>query len=71
MNLMELWKMKIIRIDNLVLNADNITTICRPADDYCILIYGVGIQDGLKINYRSFEERDKIFHKLAYLLSEL
>ena len=71
MNLMELWKMKIIRIDNLVLNADNITTIVRPADDCCIWIYGVGIQNGLKINYRSFEERDKDFHKLAYLLSEL
>lgn len=71
MNLMEHWKMKIIRIDNLILNADNITTIGRPTDDCCIWIYGIGIQNGLKINYRSLEERDKEFHKLSYLFSEL
>jgi hypothetical protein len=55
----------------LILNADNITTIGRPTDDCCIWIYGIGIQNGLKINYHSLEERDKEFHKLSYLFSEL
>lgn len=71
MNLMELWKMNIIRIDNLILNADNITLIGRPDEKYCIRIFGVGIEEGLDINYPTPEQRDKDFHKLAYLLSEL
>lgn len=71
MNLMELWKMKIVRTDNLILNADNITFIGRPDEKCCIRVFGIGITNGLDINYRSLEERDKDFHKLAYLLSEL
>ena len=71
MNLMELWKMKIIQIDNLILNADNITLIGRPDEKYCIRIFGVGIEEGLDINYHTTEQRDKDFHKLACLLSEL
>ena len=71
MNLMELWKMKIIRIDNLVLNADNITAVARPLDECCIKIYGAGMEKGVNFNYGSFEQRDKDFHKLSYLFSEL
>lgn len=71
MNLMELWKMNIIRIDNLVLNADNITLIGKPEERCSILIYGIGIENGLNINYNTSEQRDKDFYKLSYLLSEL
>jgi hypothetical protein len=53
------------------LNADNITLIGRPDEKYCIRIFGVGIEKGLDINYHTPEQRDKDFHKLAYLLSEL
>lgn len=71
MNLMELWKMNLIRIDNLILNADNITLIGRPDEKCCIRVFGIGITNGLDINYQTPEQRDKDFHKLAYLLSEL
>lgn len=71
MNLMELWKMNIIRTDNLILNADNITFIGRPDEKCCIRVFGIGITNGLDINFLTTEERDKVFHKLAYLLSEL
>lgn len=71
MNLMELWKMNIVRTDNLILNADNITFIGRPDEKCCIRVFGIGITNGLDINYLTTEQRDKDFHKLAYLLSEL
>lgn len=71
MNLMEHWKMKIIRIDNLILNADNITAVARPFDKCCITVYGAGMENGVNFNYSSFEQRDKDYHKLSYLFSEL
>ena len=71
MNLMELWKMNIVRTDNLILNADNITFIGRPDEKCCIRVFGIGITNGLDINYLTTEQRDKDFYKLSYLLSEL
>lgn len=68
---MEHWKMKMKRFDKFVLNADNITIIARPDDECCIKIYGAGIENGVEINYGTFERRDKDFSKLSYLISEL
>lgn len=63
--------MKIVRTDNLILNADNITFIGRPDEKCCIRVFGIGITNGLDINYLTTEQRDKDFYKLSYLMSEL
>lgn len=62
--------MKIIRIDNLILNAENITAIARPFDECCIKIYGAGMENGVNFNYVSFEQRDEYFGRLLKLFKE-